>query len=196
MFIQIIQGKVRDADHLRREMERWQTEIKPGASGYLGATGGVTPDGRGITLVRFDSEEAARANSERPEQGAWWNEMVKAYDGEITFHDCTEVDTAFAGGSNEAGFVQVIQGRAKDQEEMRRRLPQLEQQLSELRPDVLGIVVGWHGDGGFTQAVYFTSAEAARQGEAATENGEVRQEFMALIDGTPTFFDLSTPDLD
>ena len=196
MFIQVIQGKVNDADHLHREMERLRTEIKPGASGYLGSTGGVTPDGRGITLVRFDSEDAARANSDRPEQGAWWHEAVKAFDGEVTFHDCRDVDTAFAGGSNEAGFVQVIQGRAKDEEEMRRRAPQLEQQLHERRPDILGIVVGWHGDGTFTEAVYFTSAEAARQGEAATENDELRQEFMTLIAGEPTFFDLPTPDLD
>jgi len=57
-------------------------------------------------------------------------------------------------------------------------------------------VVGWHGDGTFTEAVYFTSAEAARQGEAATENDELRQEFMTLIAGEPTFFDLPTPDLD
>ena len=196
MFIQVIQGDVRDADQLHRQLERWRTEIKPGARGYLGSTGGVTLEGRGITLVRFESEEAARANSERSEQGAWWNEAVKAFDGEVAFHDCRDVDRALGGGSNAAGFVQVIQGRANDQAEMRRRAPQLEQQLHERRPDILGIVVGWHGDGGFTQAVYFTSAEDARQGEAATDNDELRREFMSLIDGEPTFFDLPTPDLD
>jgi hypothetical protein len=196
MFIQVIQGKVKDADHLRGELQRWRTELKPGARGYLGSTGGVAPDGRGITLVRFDSEEAARANSDRPEQGAWWNEAVKAFDGEVTFHECRDVDSALGGGSNDAGFVQVVQGRAKDQEAMRRRLPELEQQLHERRPDILGIVLGWHVDGGFTQAVYFTSAESARQGEASTENDELRQEFMSLLDGQPTFFDIATPDLD
>jgi hypothetical protein len=196
MFIQVIQGKVKDADHLRGEMQRWRTELKPGARGYLGSTGGVAPDGRGITLVRFDSEEAARANSDRPEQGAWWNEAVKAFDGEVTFHECRDVDSAFGGGSNDAGFVQVVQGRAKDQVAMRRRLPELEPQLHERRPDILGIVLGWHGDGGFTEAVYFTSAESARQGEASTENDELRQEFMSLVDGQPTFFDIAMPDLD
>jgi len=196
MFIQVIQGKVRDSDHLHRQMERWRSELKPGARGYLGSTGGVTPDGRGITLVRFESEETAHANSDRPEQGAWWSEMVKAYEGTVTFHACREVDRSLGGGSNEAGFVQVIQGRAKDQAEMRRHAQQREQQLHESRPDILGIVVGWHGDGGFTQAVYFTSAEAAHQGEAAMANGELGREFMSLIDGEPTFFDLATPDLD
>ena len=196
MFMQVIQGKVKDADYQRRQLEQWRKDIKPGARGFIGSTSGVTPDGRSITLVRFESEEAARANSERPEQGAWWNEMAKAYDGEVTFQNCSEVDTAFGGGSNKAGFVQVMQGRAKDQAEMRRRLPELEGDLQKNRPDILGIVVGWHGDGAFTQAVYFTSADAAHKGEAATEGDASRRELMSLIDGEMTFFDLVSPDFD
>lgn len=196
MFIQIIQGRVGDAQELSRQLERWRAELKPGATGYLGSTGGVTPDGRSITLVRFESEDAARANSERPEQAAWWREAVKAFEGEVTFHDCRDVDSVLGGGSNEAGFVQVIQGRAKNQEEMRRQGRGMEEQLHDRRPDILGITVAWHGDGGFTQAVYFTSAEAARQGEAASQDDELGQELMRLIDGVPTFYDLESPDLD
>src|SRR5437899_4189096 len=128
MFIQVIQGKVTSPDHLRRQLERWRRELKPGASGYLGSTGGVTPDGRAIKLVGFESEEGARANSERPEQDAWWNEAVKAFDGDVAFYDCREVDSVLGGGSNDAGFVQMIQGRAKDQDEMRSRRQELEQQ--------------------------------------------------------------------
>ena len=103
MFIQVLQGKVADADLVRRMDERWLEELKPGAKGYLGYTGGVTPDGRYIGLARFESAEAAQANSDRPEQTAWWNEAVKGFDGEPTVHDCTEVDTPFGGGSNGAG---------------------------------------------------------------------------------------------
>jgi hypothetical protein len=196
MFIQVIHGKVSDRDHLRGQLQRWRTEIKPGAAGYLGSTGGVTADGRGIVLVRFASEEAARANSDRSEQGEWWAEAMKAFDGDVTFHNCRDVDTAFGGGSNDAGFVQVIQGRATDQTEMRRRAPQLEAQLHERRPDILGITVAWHGDGTFTQAVYFTSEQAAHEGETTTEHEELRQEFMSLLAGEPTFYDLTGPDLD
>jgi hypothetical protein len=195
MFIQVIHGKVNDRDHLREQLERWRSEIKPGATGYLGSTGGVTADGRGIVLVRFDSEEAARANSDRPEQGEWWAGAMKAFD-DVTFHNCREVDTAFGGGSNDAGFVQVIQGRAADQAEMRRRTPQIEARLHELRPDILGITVAWHGDGAFTEAVYFTSEQAAHEGEVTTEHDELRQEFMSLLAGEPTFYDLTAPDLD
>jgi hypothetical protein len=196
MFMQVINGKVRDAGLLRRQSERWRQELKPGAVGYLGSTTGVTPDGRAIILARFESEEAARANSGRPEQGAWWAETEAAFDGAPAFSDCREVDAIFGGGSNDAGFVQVIQGRAKDQAEMRRRLSEMESQLRQRRPDILGMTIGWHGDGGFTQAVYFSSEDDARQQEKATEADELRQEYLSMFDGAPTFFDLSEPDLD
>src|SRR5438270_2467120 len=152
MFIQIVQGTVTDADLWRRQNDRWQSELKPGAKGYLGSTGGVSPTGTAIVMARFESEAAARANSDRAEQGAWWNETEKAL-RDATFHDCTEVDTLMGGGSNDARFVQIIQGRAKSQADMRRLTGEMEQQLRKARPDILGITVAWHGDGGFTQTV-------------------------------------------
>ncbi len=196
MFIQVIQGKVKDPGLLRRQLELWRREIKPGASGYLGSTGGVTSDGRSITLVRFESEQAARANGERAEQGAWWTETAKAFDGGVTFHDCREVDTILGGGSNDARFVQVMDGRARDQDQMRSRRQEFEPRLRERRPDILGMVAAWHGDGGFTQAVYFVSEQAAREREKETQQDDLRREFMSLIEGQPTFFDLTEPDLD
>jgi hypothetical protein len=196
MFIQVIQGKAKDPGLLERQLQSWRSDIKPGANGYLGSTSGTTPDGRTITLARFDSEAAASANSERPEQARWWSETAKAFDGDPTFHNCPEVDTLFGGGANDAGFVQVIQARAKSQEEMRSRREDIEARLRERRPDILGMVIAWHGDGGFTQAVYFTSEAAARQGEKETEQDQLRQEFMSLMEGPPTFFDLTRPDLD
>jgi hypothetical protein len=196
MLIQVIQGKVKDADLLRRQEERWHQEIEPSARGYLGYTGGITPDGRSISLVRFESAEAAQANSDRAEQAAWWNETAEAYDGNPTFHDCREVDTLFGGGSNDAGFVQVVQGRAKDQDTMRRNIAEMEATLRERRPDILGMTIAWHGDGGgFTQAVYFRSEEETRLQEKATEQDELRQEYMDMFEGQPVFFDLPEPQL-
>ena len=103
MFVQIIQGTVTDADALQRSVERWRKEIKPGAHGYLGSTGGVTPDGRGITMVRFESEADAQANSDRPEQSAWWNEASKAFGDDVTFHNSTEIESLLGGGNDAAG---------------------------------------------------------------------------------------------
>jgi hypothetical protein len=196
MFIQVIQGKVKDAGLLERQIESWRRDIKPGAKGYLGSTSGITPDGRGINLARFESEAAAKANSERLEQGRWWSETAEAFAGDPTFYNCGEVDTMFGGGSNDARFVQIIQARAKDPDQMRARRAEMEKRLRERRPDILGMVIAWHGDGGFIQAVYFTSEAEARGGEKETEQDQLRQEFMSLMEGPPTFFDLTRPDLD
>ena len=83
-----------------------------------------------ITVARFDSEAGARRDSELPEQGAWVEEFSKNLEG-ITFHDCPEVDTMLDGGSNDAGFVQVMQGRAKNRGEMRSRRSRLRSRIAE-----------------------------------------------------------------
>ena len=51
----------------------------------------MTDDGTFVALARFESEEAARRNSERSEQDQWWRETAKLYTGDVTFHDCPEV---------------------------------------------------------------------------------------------------------
>jgi len=197
MFVQIIQGKVKDADLLARQSERWVSEIKPTVKGYLGSTTGVTPDGRAITIARFESAKAAATNSDNALQSSWWNETVKAYDGEPTFIDCTDVDTMLGGGSDDAGFVQVIQGKVNDQAAMRSEMGSMESGLREARPDILGMTIAWHGDGGeFTQAVYFRSEAETRKAEKATENDEMRQRYQSMFAAPPTFYDLRTPVLD
>lgn len=193
MFVQIIQGKAKDADGLRRQYDRWQEELASGAKGYLGSTGGVAEDGTSIMLVRFENEAAAKANSDRAEQGDWWNETAKYYDGDVTFRDSSDTDTSLGGGSDEAGFVQVMQGEVKD----RQRLSELEAivmpQMSTARPDVLGSVRAWEGNS-FTEAIYFSSEAEARKGEANTppDLGPEFEEMMSLS-GDIAFIDLKDP---
>lgn len=79
MFIQIIRGRVNDAAAIHEATNRWQAELKSGAKGYLGGTSGVADDGTFIAVVRFESEEAARTNSEHHEQRAWWGKMSKLF---------------------------------------------------------------------------------------------------------------------
>src|SRR5438445_7023449 len=161
MFIQVIQGRMKDAEGLRRQFDRWQQELGAGAEGFLGTTGGVADDGTAIVLARFESQEAARANSDRPEQGAWWNETAKYFDGEVTFRDCPEVDTTLGGGSDDAGFVQVMQGRGRNRDRLLALEEQFMPKMSELRPDIIGSIRAWDGDF-FTETIYFTSEAAAR----------------------------------
>src|SRR5262245_49007570 len=110
MFIQVITGQVADRAGLEAALDRWQRELQPGATGFMGWTGGITDDGRFIEMVRFASPEAAKANSERPEQGAWWADAQRCLSGPATFHDCTLVDMYHGGGNDDAHFVQVMTG--------------------------------------------------------------------------------------
>jgi hypothetical protein len=193
MFIQVIQGRTTDAPALRRQVERWQRDVGPGARGYLGSTGGVAADGTVVLLARFEDAAAARANSDRPEQGAWWTETGPCFEGAVVFRDCAEVDTVPPGGSDDAGFVQVMQGRALDRPKLRALEERLMPILSERRPDVMGSIRAWDGDV-FTDAIYFTSEADARKGEAAMADdaGAEMAEFGALV-ADLTFIDLPDP---
>ena len=196
MFVQVFQGQLQDADLWSRQVEKWRREIRPKTTGFVGFTSGVTAEGYAITVVRFRSEEAAKVDNDLPEQGAWFDEASKAFDGEVTFHDCREVDVLLDGGSNDAGFVQIMQGRAKDQEQMRGQERDMESELHKIRPDLIGATMAWHGDGSFTQAAYFTSQQEARKNEQAMEGSSFYGQFMSMIDGDLTFYDLTSPDLE
>lgn len=197
MFVQVFQGRVNDPMQLRKGLDDWMERLAPGAAGWLGSTAGVTDDGTFITLARFDSPEAARRNSGRAEQGVWWSEFSKLFAGDVTFHDCSEVVTARQGGSDDAGFVQVMQGRMDNVARMREVDAMFEQRFPDLRPELLGYVVGLHDDqaGAFTLAAYFTDEEAARAGEQAElppEAAELMREEMELMRDL-VYFDLRDP---
>jgi len=168
MFIQVITGTVADVEGLGRQVERWQQELRPGAIGYLGTTAGVTDDGRFVVLARFESEEAARRNSQRTEQGDWWAETEKCLDG-VTFLESASIQILLGGGSDTAGFVQVMRGRVTDGrvlQSLGERKPEIEAALRRARPDVLGDVMLVTGDGSYVESVYFSSEAEARRAEA------------------------------
>lgn len=165
MFMQIIQGPIRDADAVHATLDRWQAELEPGAEGWLGGTYGVTDDGMFVAAVRFTSEEAARRNSDRPEQGEWWKEMERHFTGPVTFHDCRDVSMLLGGGSDDAGFVQVIQGRVSDPSRVRASAEQSTDAMSQYRPEIIGATIAIDDDGYFTETVAFTNEAAARDGE-------------------------------
>ena len=195
MFIQVIQAKVGDEAALRRQMDRWQEEVKPGAVGFLGSTGGITDDGRFIVLARFESEDSARANSDRPEQGAWFAEMEKCFDGEASFMECTNVQQFLAGGSDDAGFVQVMTGRSEDVTRMHEMFNAHTDELRAERPEIIGGLMLDAGDGRYADAIYFTSEAAAREGEGKEPPDDVRadlDEGMRLM-GDVTYYDLRDP---
>jgi hypothetical protein len=180
MFIQVISGTVNDADAFQRLGDRWEAELRPGATGFLGVTEGTTDDGRFLVAARFESKEAAMRNSERPEQGEWFAEMEKVVD-DVTFHDCSRIETLFGGGKDDAGFVQVMSGTIRDRakaDTMFTRAADAEKVLGAARPDVIGEVVAIHDDGdGYTDIVYFSSEADAR----ANEKKEMPAEAQAMM---------------
>jgi len=197
MFVQVIQGKAKDPAGLKKQWERWDQEVRPQSAGFLGGTAGVTADGEFIALARFENEEAARANSDSPEQGAWWEETSQ-YLEDPMFHDCREVNLSSGGGSDDAGFVQVMQGKTTDVDKARELDAQMEERMKNLRPDVLGSVTAVHPENGrYTTAIYFTSEAEARAKEKEMESSEEFREFMnewqAIADGEPKFYDLTEP---
>lgn len=195
MFVQVIQGKVADEAGLRAAMDRWQADLMPGATGYLGTTAGITDDGTFIALARFESPDAARANNDRPEQGEWWAETAKSFDGEVEFLDSVDVRTFLDGGSDSAGFVQVMRGRSDDVQRMNDLMGGHDQEIHEARPEILGGLIVDGGDGRWVNAFYFTDEDAARGGEQKEWPDEVRADFEEgmQLGGEPTFYDLREP---
>jgi len=192
MFVQVLQGTVTDPAAVRARVDEWAQSLGPTAEGWLGTTEGATDDGQYLAVVRFRDEESARRNSDRPEQTAWWKTTESLFE-EVEFHDYLNTSTMFGGGSDDAGFVQIIQGTYRGDRDPAEMSPD-DPQMAELRPDVIGGLLAWDDSGHFTQTVYFTSEQAAREGERATppEMAEEMNEWMAAVEGL-TFFDLRSP---
>lgn len=195
MFIQVIQGKVSDPQGLQRCFDRWNEELEPGAEGYLGSTSGTCEDGTHIVLARFESEEAARRNSERPEQGEWWAETEGCYDGPVTFMDCKDVTEFWGGGSDQAGFVQIMEGHTSDATRMRDLLGRARDRIQEFRPEIIGGTFATYGDDGYVEAVYFTSESEARSHEKVEIPDDLRSLFEEERELTAdvAYFDLHEP---
>ena len=165
MFIQVIEGRAKDPEAVHRRLEAWQQDLMPGAIGYLGSTGGCTSGGDCIIVARFESREAARRNSDRPEQTAWWRETEKCFDGPVTFHDSDDIEIMTHGRLDDAHFVQVMEGSVADVERARQLEHDSDPILAARRPELLGAVTAFFDDHHFTEIAYFTDETAARRGE-------------------------------
>ncbi len=190
-----MEGTTSDSAALLARFERWNADLKPGATGFLGSTGGVAADGRAVILARFESAEAAAANSERSEQGEWWAETEACFDGPVQFSESTDVEILLAGGSDDAGFVQIMKATGVD----RARLTALDARFTEFasawRPDLIGGIRVWTGRAAYVEAGYFTSEAEARAGEKIEPPAEFADlfaefgEMMAEVE----FLDISDP---
>jgi hypothetical protein len=187
MFVQILRGGTHSGRAVLAELDRWLEELSPGAEGWLGSTGGVTDDGRFIASFRFESHQAAQRNSDRSEQTQWWNRFSRHLDAP-RFWDCNLVEVYKEGGSDEAGFVQVIMGRVLDADRFREEARSM---AGPGRDDVIGSVAAWDGSR-FTEVVYFTSEEEARKGERSPAQHVALEKVWPLTQDLD-YFDLTEP---
>ncbi len=184
MFIQVIEGRTSDPEAVHRRLEVWERELMPGAIGYLGSTGGCTDDGSCILIARFESTDAAQANSDRPEQSAWWEETAKCFDGPVRFHDTEHVMVMDHGDMSSARFVQVMEGHVADRERAERMERESDQFLATARPDLLGSITAYFDGDEFCEVAYFTSEEEARRMEQQMPDGDAAdmfQEFQEVM---------------
>jgi hypothetical protein len=196
MFVQVIESRTTDADRLHEALDRWDRELSDGAIGWLGSTEGVTDDGRFMAVVRFESEAAARRNSQRPEQDQWWRETSQLFSEPATFHESTDVIEDIAGDPDRAGFVQFMRGRGSDPDRARELMTQDSGEWAKFRPDLLGSVAVQYPDGSYTMAMYFTSEKEARLGEKKEPPPKLKanmDEMMSLSIGETEFLDIHNP---
>ncbi|HEV7827151.1 MAG TPA: hypothetical protein VGP02_19850 [Mycobacteriales bacterium] len=190
MFLQVHHATVDDRDGAHECLDRWATALRSDP-GWLGTTAGVTDDGQSFTLTRYASADAVHGAETRGARDSWHAEMSHLSAHPIRCQDCGQVITQLRGDSPEARFVQLVQGRMADLDRLEHALEVAGPWEADARSDIIGGLLGLHGDGGFTQIVYFTSEDDAREGEhleAPEETGEVS----ALVSDL-TFFDLHAP---
>jgi hypothetical protein len=198
MFIQIIQGRATNPPGIRRDLGRWHRQLAADADGWLGSTTGITEDGWSITVVHFASEAQARRNRDRPEQREWWRDASQHL-ARVVAHDAPKVHIYRDGGSDQAGFVQVIQGHTDDMERMVSLGRDQDDVLAREAPHILGVTVAEHADrpGDFTQILYFTSEQDARSydQDPAIEEDEPAQEKRRSLMTSLHSFDLRDPQM-
>jgi hypothetical protein len=189
MFIQVIQSKTSRPDEVRALTEEWG-ELPNEGSGFLGGTYGVTDDGDFLGVIRFESKEKAMANSARPETDAMSQRMAALMDAPPTFYDCDDVTVWLDGGSDDAGFVQIIQGRTDDPDRLKEVMGgESDDYMRQERPDIIGGTFALTDDGTFITTVAFTDEASAREGE---RNSSPPEEMQSLM-GDVKYFDLRNP---
>ena len=85
--------------------------------------------------------------------------------GDVTFTDSEDVETFLDGGSNDAGFVQIMRGTRRPRPVARDWTPASRRFAADWRPDIIGGIRVWTGPDSYIEVNYFTSEAEAREGE-------------------------------
>ena len=181
MFIQMVQGRCSRQDDMRDLVDDWCGAMTA-QPGWLGGTYGFTDDDRFVGVVRFDSTAACREAANTQDAAIWWAAAEELFDGSYEIHESEDVSIMLEGGSDDAGFVQVMRGRVTDQDRFRRFMTDAEMtnMLHEARPDVIGSTLAMEPDGSFIETIAFTDEASARQGEKEMP-AEMEEDFQSAM---------------
>jgi predicted regulator of Ras-like GTPase activity (Roadblock/LC7/MglB family) len=166
MFLLVLSGRVSDRAEARTLWETWQREVAPRTPGWLGDTAGISELGEFVALVRFKTPDAGRRAFTRPDNAAWWQDFAATFDGDLSIEAASDLDAFTKGEFDNAGCVLFVRGRTSQVAEVRKLNGLLQSEARDRCPDIIADVFAWHGDGRFTEAIYFFSEEEARRAEA------------------------------
>ncbi|HEU5033783.1 MAG TPA: hypothetical protein VFT62_03390 [Mycobacteriales bacterium] len=193
MFIQMVQGACTREDEMRGLVDDWCGRMAD-QPGWLGGTYGFTDDGCFVGVVRYADRDACAMWCKDAEAAPYWAAATQLFDESCEIFEADDVSIMLDGGSDDAGFVQVMHGRVNDTERMRRLLTDAEMttMLHEARPEIIGATLAFQADGTFTETVAFTDEASARRGEELDMPEEVSKELMAAM-GAVEYLDLHRP---
>jgi hypothetical protein len=193
VYIQMVHCACTQQDDMRMLVDDWCGRMAD-RPGWLGGTYGFTDDDHFVGVVRFETATDAREWSRESDAGLWWACAESLMAGAPEIHQSEDVMTMLEGGSDDAGFVQVMRGRVGNADALRRIVSDhdVTSMLHEARPEIIGATLLIEDDGTFTETVSFTDEEAARAGERKEMPAEMAsqmQEAMADVE----YLDLHKP---
>jgi len=193
VFIQMVQGRCSRPDEMRALVDDWCGSMAD-RPGWLGGTYGFTDDERFLGVVRFDSSSACLESAAAPDAATWWAAAEELFDGRCEIHESEDVSMMLDGGSDDAGFVQVMKGRVTDADKFRHFMTDTEMtsMLHDARPEIIGGVLAMETDGTFVETIAFTDEASARKGEQTDMPAEMAAEFAAAMSDVE-YIDLHRP---
>jgi hypothetical protein len=162
--------------------------------GWLGGTYGFTDDDRFLGIVRFDSSTACLESAAMDGAAMWWAGAEALFDGDCDIHESEDVSIMLAGGSDDAGFVQVMQGRVTDADRYRHFMTDtaMTSMLHDARPEIIGAVLAMEPNGRFVETIAFTDEDSARRGEQIDMPADMEADFQAAM-ADVEYIDLHKP---
>ena len=176
MYIQTVQATCHQQDRMRRIVDDWSTEMAD-RDGWLGGTYGFTDDGRFVGVVRYESAAAREQLMQEPASRAGWEAALACCEGDLESHQSEDVMMMLDGGSDDAGFVQVMRGHIGDAKRVEHLASdEMTSMLHQARPEIIGATMVIEPDGTFVETIAFTDEASARRGERQAMPDTVRED--------------------